>query len=277
MVMKRGRISNIENDYIKSNASTRSYLEIAKELNRDPASIKKIIEDMGLKADLSATTFQPVLVSRLREKSFYKALIKQFDEEELIHFEQEWNDIYGQFGGDVLPTEELQIVDAIRTGLLVNRNLQEQYNNKKQMNEINSELEQLLTDNNGEEDLDLKRERERKMDILRQQLSFISAGLGALSKDYKEHLAKKLNILEGLKATRKDRISKIESSKRNFNSWMEELVNRPESRRDVGLMMEKMRLAAITEKIRLAAYHKYDNGEVDQPLLTPETVKADNV
>ena len=275
--MKRGRISNIENDYIKSNASTRSYLEIAKELNRDPASIKKIIEDMGLKADLSATTFQPVLVSRLREKSFYKALIKQFDEEELIHFEQEWNDIYGQFGGDVLPTEELQIVDAIRTGLLVNRNLQEQYNNKKQMNEINSELEQLLTDNNGEEDLDLKRERERKMDILRQQLSFISAGLGALSKDYKEHLAKKLNILEGLKATRKDRISKIESSKRNFNSWMEELVNRPESRRDVGLMMEKMRLAAITEKIRLAAYHKYDNGEVDQPLLTPETVKADNV
>ena len=275
--MKRGRMSKIELDYIKSNASTRSYLEIAKELNRDPEAIKKTIEGFGLKADLSATTFQPVLVSRLREKSFYKALTKQFDDEELAHFEQEWDEIYNQFNGDVLPTEELQIVDAIRTGLLVNRNLQEQYNTKKQMTELNAELEEYLTANEDEDDPELKRQRNQQIDIVRQQLSFIAAGLGALSKDYKEHLARKLSILEGLKATRKDRINKVESSKKNFNSWMEELITRPEVRREVGLMMEKMRLATITERIRLQAYHKYDDGEVDQPLLTPETVKVDNV
>lgn len=275
--MKRGRMSKIEHDYIKSNATTRSYVEIAKELNRDPEAVKKAIEDLGLKADLSTTTFQPFITSRLQDKSFYKALTKQFDQEELEHFEKEWEEIYNQFNGDVLPTEELQIVDAIRTGLLINRNLQEQYSTKKQMGELNSELETLLIENENEEDKSLKQQRNQQMDLIRQQLSFIVAGLGALSKDYKEHLARKLNILEGLKATRKDRISKVESSKKNFNAWMEELITKPEIRREVGLMMEKMRLANITEKIRLAAYHKYDDGEVDQPLLTPETVKDDNV
>jgi len=37
--------------------------------------------------------------------------------------------------------------------------------------------------------------------------------------------------------------------------------------------MEKMRLAMEKEKERLSEYNQYEDGAVDQPFLTPETVK----
>ena len=37
--------------------------------------------------------------------------------------------------------------------------------------------------------------------------------------------------------------------------------------------MEKMRLAVENEKERLSEYSDYNDGQVDQPFLTPETLK----
>lgn len=39
-----------------------------------------------------------------------------------------------------------------------------------------------------------------------------------------------------------------------------------------GIEMEKMRLAMNKERERLSALHKYDDGQIDQPFLTPDTV-----
>jgi hypothetical protein len=36
--------------------------------------------------------------------------------------------------------------------------------------------------------------------------------------------------------------------------------------------MEKMRLAMIKEGERLSTLHQYEDGTVDQPFLTPDTV-----
>ena len=41
--------------------------------------------------------------------------------------------------------------------------------------------------------------------------------------------------------------------------------------------MEKMRLSMEKEKVRLSEYHKYEDGVVDQPFLTPDSVLEDNV
>jgi hypothetical protein len=43
--------------------------------------------------------------------------------------------------------------------------------------------------------------------------------------------------------------------------------------KDYGIEMEKMRLAMEKEKERLSAFHKYDDGIIDQPFLTPDTAK----
>ena len=43
--------------------------------------------------------------------------------------------------------------------------------------------------------------------------------------------------------------------------------------KEYGAMMEKMRLAMEQEKKRLSVFHKYTDESVDQPFLTPDTVK----
>jgi hypothetical protein len=49
-------------------------------------------------------------------------------------------------------------------------------------------------------------------------------------------------------------------------------VRDPEFVEEQNLYMEKMRLAVIKEKERLSDYYEYDDGTVDQPFLTPETI-----
>jgi len=50
-------------------------------------------------------------------------------------------------------------------------------------------------------------------------------------------------------------------------------MTHPEQTRKYGLEMEKMRLGMENEKARLAQLHKYEDGIIDQPFLTPDTVK----
>lgn len=266
---KPGKLSNLDIDYIKSNASLRSYVEIAKDLNRNPETIKKALDKLGLKSDLSTGTFNPMYVSRLKDKPFFSVLQEQFSEAELEFFENEWNTIHEQFKDDVLPTEELQIIDTIKIGILMNRNLKLQKSAQLDMQLLDDQLEIELK-------LDEDLRDTAKMDMLRQQKSFLMAGQSSLGKDFKELVDRKNKMFENLKATRRDRISRIESSRESFLSWMSEIVNNPDRRRELGMQMEKMRLAAINETVRLAAYHKYDDGEVDQPLLSADTVKTDN-
>ena len=76
-----------------------------------------------------------------------------------------------------------------------------------------------------------------------------------------------------MKATREQRVQRFQDSKSSFTGWMTYLITNQEVARSYGLEMEKMRLSMYKEQDRLAQYHKYNDGTVDQPFLTPETVK----
>ena len=83
-------------------------------------------------------------------------------------------------------------------------------------------------------------------------------------------------MLKDLKGTREQRIKQIEDSKQTFASLIKQIVTDPTTRTKMGIDMEKMRLAAEAEKERLAQYHKYEDGIIDQPFLTPETLIQEN-
>ncbi len=51
-------------------------------------------------------------------------------------------------------------------------------------------------------------------------------------------------------------------------------MSNPETRREMGESMEKMRLAMGIEKDRLSEWHQYEDHLVDQPFLTPDTTKG---
>ena len=82
-------------------------------------------------------------------------------------------------------------------------------------------------------------------------------------------------MLKDLKGTREQRIKAIEDSKQTFGSLVKQIATDSEFRKKMGIDMEKMRLAMEAEKVRLSEYHTYEGGGLDQPFLTPETVKED--
>ena len=80
-------------------------------------------------------------------------------------------------------------------------------------------------------------------------------------------------MLKDLKGTREQRVKAIEDSKLTFASLIKKIATDPQYRSQLGLEMEKMRLAMESEKERLSEYISFDDGQVDQPFLTPETSK----
>ena len=79
-------------------------------------------------------------------------------------------------------------------------------------------------------------------------------------------------MLKEMKATREQRVKRLEDSNQSFIGWLSFLISSPETMSNYGLDMEKMRLAMEKEKARLGAFHKYEDGDVDQPFLNHETV-----
>ena len=108
---------------------------------------------------------------------------------------------------------------------------------------------------------------------LERQVASLRASQESLNRDYRELQAKKASMLREMKGTREQRIKRLEDSKQSFTSWVASLMQDPERMKKYGIEMEKMRLAMEKEKDRLAAFHKYEDGTVDQPFLTPDTVK----
>jgi len=47
----------------------------------------------------------------------------------------------------------------------------------------------------------------------------------------------------------------------------------PDRMKRYGVEMEKMRAAMKNEEERLSQFHSYDDGTIDQPFLTPDTVQ----
>jgi hypothetical protein len=108
-----------------------------------------------------------------------------------------------------------------------------------------------------------------------QQIAVCRAAQDSLTRDYKDLQTKKAAMLKDLKATREQRIKRLEDSKQTFIGWVRNLMSNPDTRREMGIEMEKMRLAMKQEEKRLSEYHQYEDGGIDQPFLTPDTVKDD--
>ena len=117
---------------------------------------------------------------------------------------------------------------------------------------------------------------QRDVDLImniERQIAILRASQETLSKDYKDLQARKATMLKDLKGTREQRIKAIEDSKLTFASLVKKLATDSQYRSQIGIDMEKMRLAMEAEKERLSDYVQYEDGIVDQPFLTPETLK----
>lgn len=260
--MKKGRFSKEEERIISRLVNSMTPEDIAKQLDRDTESVANFIKR---KFKVGLTNEEAAAFS-LEDRPYYSELKLQFTEEELSLFKYHWSRMVAQFKNDVLPTEEVQIVDTIKLELLMNRCLKGNKENIEQINTYDHMIKDERSRDKDQQDTDYIINLERQVASLR-------ASQESLNKDYRELQAKKSSMLKEMKGTREQRIKRLEDSKLSFTSWVVTIMQDPDLMKKYGIEMEKMRLAMENEKQRLSAYHKYEDGTVDQPFLTPDTVK----
>lgn len=261
--MKTGRFNVSEINFIHQNHDKMTVDKMSARLDRDPTSVHAFIKkNIGLtdtdKKEIAGG-------NELKSRPYYKELQLQFSSTELELFDFHFKKMWVQFKDDVFHTEEMQIIDTIKLEILMNRILRGQQYNMDQIDVLQREID-----------------REKKLDLTMQdrdfiinnerQISMLRASQEALSRDFKDLQTKKASSLKELKGTRADRIKSIEDSKQTFATLIAALTTNPILRKDIGIEMEKMRLAMYKEARKLSQDITYVDGTIDKPLLTSESV-----
>jgi hypothetical protein len=267
MNKKRGQLSNDEMEFIRDNVGSMTIDNIALSLNRSTKPIEKYIIQNSLSFDKEENKTDESLRLKLHAKSFWNEVTKQFDEEtgELKYFEDTWIGLIKQFREDVLPAEELQIKQFITIDILINRSMKDRKRHIAETERLQKQV-----------DLEYKiPENERdgpRLANLETQLNFARNSIASYTNEYTKLLSEQQKISKDLKATREQRIKRIEDGK---SSWVglirmleDELIREKE-----GKEMEIIALATSRAKEKLYQNHAYEDGKVDQPILTPESLE----
>jgi hypothetical protein len=267
---KRGQLSLSEESYIQENVHVLSLDEIAKNLNRHAGPIKRYISENSLLTDPEEKLAHQTLKDKLHSKTFWIEITKQFDDVtgELEYFENTWVGLIKQFREDVLPAEELQIKQFITIDILINRSMKER---KRHIAETDK-LQKLVDAEyiKAESDRDIP-----KLANLETQLSFARNSIANYTNEFTKLLNEQQKISKDLKATREQRIKRIEDGK---SSWVGliRMLEDEQIREKAGREMEILNMAAQKAKSQLQQYHNYADKMVDIPLLTPEFMENNN-
>ena len=265
---KRGQLGLEEQEFIRDNIDSLSIEQIAEALNRTVKPVQRYVTEskIGIKSKDEEET-DKTLRRKLHAKTFWIEIEKQFDKStgELQYFEDTWIGLVKQFREDVLPAEELQIKQFITIDILINRSMKER---KRHIADTEKLQEEVDREYKLPEDL----RDGPKLANLETQLSFARNSIANYTNEYTKLLNEQQKISKDLKATREQRIKRIEDGK---SSWIGliRMLEDEEIREKEGREMEIMNMSVEQQIKKLSEYHEYQDGEVDTPLLTPETVQ----
>lgn len=265
--LKGGSLATEEITFIIENCTTMSVEEIAIHLNRNPDTVRKRMAMHGLaNKDEKRHEMDRIYKEKLHSESFWPDLEHVYTKDELRIFEQHWINLMNQFQEDVIYSEKTQIIDWITFQILRTRILRE----KKELKEKIEELEKLLTQEQQKSAID---KDYNTIQMLYERISSARAAESNQTKEHNELYSKQEKITNQLKASRSDRIKNIQDASQNWLALLNLFYSDDEVRTTIGQDFEIMREAKEREKMRLSNYHTYEDKEVDQPILTPETTK----
>ncbi len=267
---KRGQLSLQEEKYIRDNYPDKSIDEISIYLNRNVAPIKRYILENKLLISNDDKNDKEILRQKLYTKTFWPEIARQFDTEtgELQYFEDTWIELIKQFREDVLPAEELQIKQFITIDILINRSMKERKRHISETEKLQKEVDKIYAQPESDRDIP-------KLANLETQLSFARNSIANYTNEYTKLLNEQQKISKDLKATREQRIKRIEDGKSSWTGLIRMLEDET-IREKEGREMEILNMATNKIKEALSQYHNYQDGIVDRPFLTPETVIGNN-
>lgn len=263
-VIKRGQLSNEEKKLIQEWIDLKSDEDIARDLKRALKQVqeyKKIY--LSSSPAIRAKRSEVEEAKReLRARPEWNQLQDEFVESELIFFENDYVALKQQFK-ELVHTEFKQVKQLITLDILMHRHMTER---KRSQEEI-ERLERLLK---REYDKPAVQQDIQLITQLETNLQANKAASSQRTKEYKDLQEKYNDILVKLKATRDQRTKNLDQKGR-FLEILKMLTDE-DARRIVNEEVGLYKLGVEQEKKRLAELHKYKDGVVDRPLLTPETV-----
>lgn len=264
---KRGQLSLDEESFIEKNVTALSVSEIAHQLNRNEQPIKRYIEEKRLYVSGQEKLDHEILRQKLHSKTFWSEIERQFDSDsgELKYFEDTWIGLIKQFREDVLPAEELQIKQFITIDILINRSMKERKRHIAETEKLQNMVDEIYNKPESERDIP-------KLANLETQLSFARNSIANYTNEYTKLLNEQQKISKDLKATREQRIKRIEDGK---SSWVGliRMLEDEELREKEGREMEILSMATQKAKDKLYEYHNYQDNKVDKPFLNSESIE----
>ena len=240
--------------------------EIAVKLNRQKDTITRWIEELHLESIGANPLDVQRIINNLHRSHFWSEICKQFTQEELKYFEGEWVTLMLQFKEDVLAAEILSLKQLVTINILINRCMKERRIHLEEVEKLQLKLA-------AEYKMGDMKDPDR-IHELEQQISYARSAATQYTVEYTKLLDQQKQINKDMKATRDQRIKKIEDSKTSFAGLIRALEDE-EYRRRMGRDAELMKIAKDKAKSDLGEYHEFADGKVDRPILNCETVIND--
>ena len=267
---KRGQLSLEEEKFIRDNIENLSIPQIAESLNRNPAPIKRYIQENNLLVPDTEKNNDELLRFKLYGKTFWNEIKRQFDADtgELQYFEDTWVGLIKQFREDVLPAEELQIKQFITIDILINRSMKERKRHIAETEKLQRLVDKEYEKNEDQRDIP-------KLANLETQLSFARNSIANYTNEYTKLLNEQQKISKDLKATREQRIKRIEDGK---SSWVGliRMLEDEELREKEGREMAILNLATEKARNMLTQYHSFADNTLDKPFLIPGSLEKES-
>jgi hypothetical protein len=255
-----------DREYIRKNHGTKSVAEMANALDRSEDIISRHLGTILTEGP------QKESVDKLKASEAWKRLQRELTPDELRFFAEEYAILLDQFRGDVLPTERMQIFDCIKLEILKSRNLVE----RRRAREDIVKLQQLLQDLFGRfaSVADMSAEDRDMARSLEEQVQAARAAEQSRTSEYTKLQERLDALMKTLKGTRDQRIKEVTSDKETILGLFKKLQQK-EIQEKEGRQAALMRLAVEKEKKRMGERRTYLDGQLDRPLLSPETVEEE--
>lgn len=265
---RTGNWTKADLKFMEENHLSMSIADIAAQLQRNPETVAQYI-----KKRLGYTEhekYSKKATFDIQKSPTWKNLIKQFSPDELDTFVYNWGNLMAQFKYDVLPSERMQLIEVCRLEAIINRISEKLYEVDILVKGAQAELDEQRLKPIEERDMS----RIGRLEVV---ISTCNTSHREMTREFKELLERKDTILKSMRATREQRIKQILDNKETIQTWMAKIVDDQDLRKSLGIEMRKQQLAMEVELARLSDYHTYADGSLEQPILSAETIKEDNV
>lgn len=266
---KRGALGAEEKEFIRKNIKIRTILEIANAINRTEDAVRNFVKADSLPEIVKEA---PKIKKRdlgLIDENEWELLKKQFSTEELKFFKERYSKYMEQIGEDALPTEKTQIEMLIKYEILQARNLESTNKMQRDIERLEKEVETCYQKFSDKEDM-TDADKSYVQNIEQQVLAY-RAAITSKSSEIVKLTEKHSSIMKEMKATRDQRLSKIDNAAKDIMSLMKSMQLEDFKERE-GYESALINEASKKENERLGQFHQYIDGTVDIPMLTPENV-----